>query len=96
MSNLVVEIKNRFQYLDGKLIHKNPHFKNMEGMEAGGTYVCTRSPFNTFRRVRVNNSRIPTHHAVWMMFNGHLPKNTRVLHINGNTLDNRIENLTLA
>ena len=96
MSNLVVEIKNKFQYENGKLIYKDHHFKTFKGKEAGGLYVCTHAPFKTFRRVRVGVDLVPAHHAVWMMFNGHLPKNTRVLHINGNTLDNRIENLTLV
>lgn len=92
MSNLVAEIKNRYQYLDGKLLHKNHPY---EGKEAGSVYVCTREPFNSYRKLCMSGTYIPAHHAVWMMFNGYIPKYTQVAHINGDTLDNRIENLAL-
>jgi hypothetical protein len=96
MSNLVVEIKNRYQYLDGKLFHKNHRYSTYEGKEAGSIYVCTKEPFNSYRKLNMGGTFIPAHHAIWMMFNGYIPKYTQVAHINGNTLDNRIENLTLV
>ena len=96
MSNLVAEIRNRFTYkADGKLYWKNP--KNMAylGKEAGGLYFATQAPHHPFKKMRVCNKWMPTHHVVWTMFNGELPKRTVIHHRNGDTLDNRIENLEL-
>jgi hypothetical protein len=96
MSNLVAEIRNHFTYENGKLFWKSCSKKPFQYKEAGGIYFATKEPHKPFNRIRLQNKRIPTHHVVWMMFNGYeLPKNTRIIHKNGDTLDNRIENLEL-
>ena len=99
MSNLVAEIRNRFTYENGKLFWKNPTYKALIGKEAGYTYNPPSVKQTPHKRVHVQNSEfskcVPQQHAVWMMFNGALPPHTRIVHKNGDTFDNRIENLEL-
>jgi hypothetical protein len=49
---------------------------------------------NGYRLVSVNKIILPVHHVVWHMFNGSfIDENLDLDHINGDRLDNHIENL---
>ena len=75
-----------FEYVDGTLVRKvTTGSKAQAGMTAGfldGKY----------RRVGINGKEYRTHRLVFLMHHGYLPK--QVDHIDNNSLNNRIENLT--
>jgi len=89
------QAKEMFDYVDGQLFWKNrldmPQKWNTKWAgEKAGTISNDR------KTVGVNNKRFQFHRIVWVIFNGEIPPNTQIDHINGNALDNRIENLRLA
>lgn len=74
-------IRDRFEYQDGKLIRKST---GVEGLGKCG---------DGYKRIVIRNTKVRTHHAVWLMFNEDFPVGKVLDHIDGNPLNNRIENL---
>lgn len=75
-----------FEYKDGNLYWKERRGgKVVEGSKAG-----SYNPSGYFN-VEINYVKYRLHRIIFMWHNGYLPK--EVDHINGNKLDNRIENL---
>ena len=78
-----------FEYRDGKLFWKIRKAACVYiGNEAGSIDK------KGYRRVMINNKSYKTHRLVFMMHYGYLPK--QVDHIDGNKLNNNIENLRQA
>ena len=50
---------------------------------------------NGYKIITINNRRIYEHRLVWEQHYGIIPKGYQIHHINGNKLDNKIENLEL-
>ena len=50
---------------------------------------------NGYRSIMLNGKRIRSHRIAWALFHKEWPKD-QIDHINGNTLDNRINNIRLA
>jgi hypothetical protein len=88
MDNLIASLKNAFYYQDGKLMRKQASGKckahTEVGSSAGSRYAAT-----TF-----NGKRLLVHRIIYAIMHNELPD--MLDHINGNSLDNRIENLRKA
>ena len=98
MNKIKEELNYHLHYncCTGDLTWKNPTALQIKkGDPAGSIYQGTNSN-NYFKKVVVNGIQYHASHAVWMMHNGFIPKHQQINHINGDTLDNRIENLELA
>jgi hypothetical protein len=72
-------------------IHKTARFA---GDIAG--CVCKYNNGPDYYRVRVLGKAMLVHRIVWIMFNGDIPDNLVVNHIDNNSLNNRIDNLELV
>lgn len=79
------DFRNIFTYKDGELFWKAPRKNVRVGNKAGGIDV------KGYMRVTVDQKPYLLHRVVYMMFKGRLPK--LLDHIDGNPLNNRIENL---
>jgi hypothetical protein len=49
-----------------------------------------------YRRIQINKKRYSAYRIIWVMFNGIIPKNMEIDHINHIRSDDRIENLRLV
>lgn len=83
------QVSEKFIYAEGNLFYRNDA-KRGKPVKAGDK-AGSLSRSGTFV-VSINGKYWQSHHAVWAMHNGCWPDRT-VRHMNGNLLDNRIENL---
>ena len=82
-------LKENFEYKDGLLYRKETVSSNAkEGCLAGWV-----NP-NNYRYVSISNKKYLLHRLIWLYHYGYLPK--MLDHINGDSLDNRVENLRPA
>ena len=81
-------LRELFEYRDGELYWKQPGKSRQMGRPAGGING------DGYRRIKINRKLYAVHRLVWVMHgNDPVPF---VDHINGDVLDNRIENLRAA
>lgn len=87
MSQMIDRLHELFEYRDGDLYWKvDRGSQKCKGQKAG----CVSNEYFKFR-VRELGGSMPVHRAVFGMHHGYFPQ--EVDHINGDKLDNRIENL---
>lgn len=80
-------VRSILSYNDGRLFWiVSPGFSIRSGSEAGG--VSEKG----YRKVRIGGKKFRSHRLVWLMKHDSWP-NEEIDHINGDRLDNRIENL---
>lgn len=65
------------------------------GKEAGNEFVSSKSK-TKYKRVTINNEQFLCHRIIWIMHNGKIPSNMEIDHIDGNGLNNNINNLRLV
>lgn len=82
-------LKKHFLYNDGKLLRNFNSGGEKVGNSAG--WLNTVSRGKKYIRLSVCGKQIYLHQAIFLFHHGHLPK--YIDHINGDSLDNRIENL---
>ena len=86
-------IRDLFDYADGKLFwRKSRGTRGVAGAVAG----CAPIKSHAYHRVVINRRVMYRHRLVWVWHNGAIPDGLVVDHINGDTTDDRIENLRLA
>lgn len=79
-------LKELFDYVDGELVWKtNRGNRKTKGSVAGSVYKVG------YRYIKIDNKRYRAHRLIFLYHHGYMPD--QVDHINGNRLDNRIENL---
>jgi hypothetical protein len=79
-----VELRALFDYKDGQLIRKS-------NSKPAGHFHCG------YREIKLNKVNYKAHRLIWIYCNGDIFDTTLVIdHFNGDTLDNRIENLRLT
>ena len=81
------KLEDVFEYIDGELFYKKSPYKSH--VKAGD--VAGNVSKYGYKRIFVDGKEMMTHRAIFLMHHGYLPR--VVDHINGNKLDNRIENL---
>ena len=79
-----------FEYVDGQLIWKVRHSNRVKVGDRAGSLGVRR-----YRVIRLNNQLYFEHRLVWALLKGKIEDGRVIDHIDGNRLNNRIENLQL-
>ena len=78
-----MDLHKIFDYDDGLLLNKAGHI------------YCNLDK-DGYIRVRTNGKEYRAHRIIWEMFNGPIPEGLLIDHIDGDKLNNRIDNLRIA
>ena len=84
-------IKTNFVYDNGSLVRIKKSGGEKIGSIAGWETICNGRPY---RKLSFLSKTVYIHHAIFVLHHGYLPK--YIDHIDGNSLNNKIENLRSA
>jgi len=84
-------LKKNYEYKDGELFRKTTAGGQKIGSLVGWITTCNKKQY---RKMNVGKKTIYVHQAIFMLHHGYLPK--YIDHIDGNSLNNKIENLRQA
>jgi len=87
----VDKLKKMFEYKKGKLYNKytrNP--RALKGLMVGSKH------HSGYYQVQIDGKLYMVHRLIWIMFNGNIPDNMEIDHINHIRDDNRLTNLRLV
>lgn len=68
----------------------------LQGSEAGRLWIHPKKPENRYYIVGIGGKQYKVHRIIWELKFGEIPEGKIIDHINGDSLDNRIENLRIA
>lgn len=103
MQKIGDDITSRFTY-DGKnllwrerevLSYRDENWNKRYALKIAGTENKKKSGLSHLR-VWVNNQKFYVHRIIWTMLNGAIPEGMEIDHIDGNGLNNSIDNLRLV
>ena len=83
------ELINLFEYKDGQFLWRKSPRKNVKEGNVAGNICKGRC------RIKIKNKNFGRNRLVWIYFNGDIPENLVIDHDDGNTLNDRIENLKM-
>ena len=83
-----------YSYSDGKIFHKRETKGNIINNSEVGYVDNHKHLF--YRKTKINRRCYKVHHLIWIMHYGDIPKDKVIDHIDGNGLNNNIDNLRLV
>jgi hypothetical protein len=86
-----LQLKDHYRYDDGELIRLQSRGGSSAGEFAGWITHCNKKPY---KKMSFNKKTLYVHHVIFFMHYGYLPK--YIDHADGNSLNNKIENLRPA
>ena len=89
--SMIDYLKNNFRYQDGFLYRTTVRGGEKIGKKAGWLTYCNGKPY---WKIAINGKTNYLHHAIFILHHGYKPK--YIDHIDGNSTNNRIENLRAA
>lgn len=89
--DLIIYCLKNFRYEDGNLIRKQGCNNRHKGEIAGSIKNGSKSKKGIYKCLQIKNKKYLQHRLIFGMFNGYIPE--LVDHVNGDSLDNSIENL---
>ena len=84
-------VKNKFFYQDGNLYRKYSSGGKKEGSICGWTTVCNGTKY---KKININYKTYYLHQIIYLYHHGYIPE--YIDHKDGNSLNNKIENLRSA
>lgn len=89
--DMIEFLRANFEYRDGFIYRTSSLGGQATGTRAGWLTYCNGKPY---RKVSVMRKTMYVHHVVFLLHHGFLPK--RIDHKDGNSINNKIENLRAA
>jgi hypothetical protein len=84
------ELKDLFDFKDGFLIRKNG--KRAASLKTAGTKTCKKK----YWFIQINKKAFYCHRLIWIWNYGDIPEGYEIDHIDGDGLNNSLDNLRLA